>query len=118
MQPDEEVFAFLDDLYVLTKLPRARAAREVVAGEVEATRGIASNHGKTRMFGCAANGIVAALVGRPVGCDPARCRQRGSRLHLAGPATRGTAGRAGTRPGVLAMAPDVEPRPNRFSLRL
>ena len=51
LQADEEVFAFLDDLYVLTTLPRARVARDVVAGAVEAGCGIASNHGKTRIFG-------------------------------------------------------------------
>ena len=46
LQADEEVSAFLDDLYVLTTLPRARVARDVVAGAC----GIASNHGKTRMI--------------------------------------------------------------------
>ena len=51
LQADEEVVAFLDDLYVLTTLPRARVARDVVAGAVEAGCGIASNHGKTRIFG-------------------------------------------------------------------
>ena len=51
LQADEEVFAFLDDLYVLTTLPRTRVARDVVAGAVEAGCGIASNHGKTRIFG-------------------------------------------------------------------
>ena len=45
----EEVFAFLDDLYVLTTL--AREARDVAAGEVEATCGVASNHGNKRIFG-------------------------------------------------------------------
>ena len=45
----KKVFAFLDDLYVLTTLPRARVARDVVAGAVEAGCGIASNHGKTRI---------------------------------------------------------------------
>ena len=64
LQADEEVFAFLDDFDVLTRLPRRRAARDVVASEVEATCGIASNHGKTRMFswsGALALPKVAAL---------------------------------------------------------
>ena len=44
--PSDNMPRCADDLYVFTTLPRARAARDVLAGEVEAVCGIASNHGK------------------------------------------------------------------------
>ncbi len=43
--PTERVFAYLDDLYVLTTRPRMRTAFEVVASAVERVAGVRTHLG-------------------------------------------------------------------------
>ena len=51
LHPEDSLVAFLDDLYVITTPPRARAALDETVGTVESRCGIASNLGKTRVIG-------------------------------------------------------------------
>ena len=51
LHPAETLVAFLDDLYVVTTRGRARECRDTVVGAVERDCGIASNIGKTRVYG-------------------------------------------------------------------
>ncbi len=46
--PTERVFAYLDDLYVLTTRPRMRTAFEVVASAVERVAGVRTHLGKLK----------------------------------------------------------------------
>ena len=51
LHPAETLVAFLDDLYVVTTRGRARECGDTVVGAVERDCGIASNIGKTRVYG-------------------------------------------------------------------
>ena len=54
LQPDEDMLAFLDDLHVLTTLPRARAACDIVAGSL---RQPAASPPTTAKHGCVNPGL-------------------------------------------------------------
>ena len=51
LHPADSLMAFLDDLYVITVPDRAREALDGTVRAVEENCGIASNLGKTRVFG-------------------------------------------------------------------
>ena len=50
LQPTERIFAYLDDLYVLTTRFRARAAFECVAEAVERIAGVRTHIGKFKAW--------------------------------------------------------------------
>ena len=50
LEEGERIFAFLDDLYVVTTRDGARSAFETVAGEVETRAGVRSHLGKLRAW--------------------------------------------------------------------
>ncbi len=59
LEPGERLFAFLDDLYVVSKKTRARAAMNSVAGCVERGAGVKTHLGKIRAW-CRGGGPAPA----------------------------------------------------------
>eukprot|EP00439_Symbiodinium_sp_Y106_P048934 s2985_g6.t1 len=63
LQAGEELLAYQDDLYVITRSARAKPALDVVTNRVQEHCGIASNVGKTRVYntggGPAPHGVAA-----------------------------------------------------------
>ena len=50
LHDDDFLFAFLDDLYIVTTRDRAREAFDIVTGEVERRAGVRTNQGKLRLW--------------------------------------------------------------------
>ena len=61
LQPNEWLFAFLDDLYVVTTKERAEAAFRTVAEEVETKAGVKTHLGKLKAWGSKGGEAPAGL---------------------------------------------------------
>ena len=79
LRPDEQLAAFLDDLYVVTLPERAAPLLRVVTGEVERGAGVEANLGKTRVFNAEGEDAPPGVdvLGPDVWCGNLPLEQRG-----------------------------------------